>query len=44
MISVVGWGVILAGLWAAREIARAQQEEKAVAEPVPVRSDRRPRR
>lgn len=44
MISVVGWGVILAGLWAAREIARAQQEAEVVAKPVPVRSDKRPRR
>lgn len=46
MISVVGWGLIVAGILAAREIVRAQQEaEQAAPEPIPVRNEkaRRPR-
>lgn len=43
MEAVIGWGLVLAGVFVAREIARQQAEREAKPEPVPVRSDE-PRR
>jgi hypothetical protein len=44
MEALVGWGLVLAGVFVAREIARQQEEREAAPEPVPVRSDEPKRR
>ncbi len=44
MEAVIGWGLVLAGAWVAREIARQQAEREITPEPVPVRADNRRRR
>lgn len=44
MEALVGWGLVLAGVFVAREIARQQEEREAKPEPVPVRSDEPKRR
>ena len=43
MEAVIGWGMVLAGVWVAREIARQQAEREAKPEPIPVRADDRRR-
>lgn len=43
MISVIGWGLIIGGIWIAREMAHAE-EQKAAPQPVPVRNHKRRRR
>lgn len=41
MITVIGWGLIVGGIWIAGEIARAQKEAKKPAlQPVPVRNQK----
>lgn len=43
MISVIGWGLIIGGIWIAREIAQAE-EQKPAPQPVPVRNHKGRRR
>lgn len=43
MEAIVGWGVVLAGIFVAREIARQQAQREAQPKPVPVRNEK-PRR
>lgn len=43
MEAMVGWGLVIAGVFVAREIARRQAEREVTPEPVPVRSEE-PRR
>jgi hypothetical protein len=44
MEAIIGWGLVLVGVYVAREIARQQTERETTPEPVPVRSDDSPRR
>lgn len=39
MEGLIGWGLVLAGVFVAREIARQQAEREVKPEPIPVRSD-----
>ena len=42
MTAVIGWGLIVGGIWIAGEIARAQKKAaKPALQPVPVRRDKR---
>lgn len=40
MITVIGWGLIIGGIWIAREIVHAE-EQKPAPQPVPVRNHKR---
>jgi hypothetical protein len=44
MEAIVGWGLVLAGVFVAREIARQQAGRETAPEPVPVRTEEPSRR
>jgi hypothetical protein len=44
MEALIGWGLVLAGVFVAREIAHQQTKREVAPKPVPVRSDEPKRR